>query len=470
MIEKKFDLVVIGGGPAGYVAAIRASQLGFRTACVEKRKLLGGTCLNVGCIPSKTLLEITHHYQEANHNFADLGIELAQKAKINIEQMMKKKSEVISGLGAGISMLLKKNKVTHIEGAATILKEGEVAIHNNDSSDKIFAKKILIATGSEVAKIPNIEIDKKSIISSDGALDLKKVPKKMILIGGGVIGLELGSVWGRLGAEIEVIEFMDRICPAMDEEISKNFLRTLKKQGMNFRLKHKVLSANKEKNGMVKVEIENIKSGAKEILQADTVLVAVGRKPYTESLGLKEIGLKTDERGFIEVANNFETNIKNVFAVGDVITGPMLAHKAEEEAVVAVEMMAGQSGHIDYDLIPSVIYTYPEIASVGLTEEQLKKKNIAYKIGKFPMIANSRARATFSDQGFVKILACQTTDKVLGCHIISRDAGNLIHQVAGVMEFGASSEDIARTCHAHPTLNESIKEAALAVDKRQIHS
>jgi len=468
-MTKEFDLVVIGGGPGGYVAAIRAAQLGMKVACVEKRKTLGGTCLNVGCIPSKALLEFSHHYTEAENHFADYGIEIG-KPKVNLKKMMSQKEDVVEGLTGGIAMLFKKNKVEHISALGTVLSPTEVALHyEKGKADKIKTKKILIATGSDVVSIPGIEIDEKKIVSSTGALALESVPKKMILIGGGVIGLELGSVWARLGAEVEVVEFMDAICPSMDGEVSKAFQKTLQKQGFKFKLKTKVVGAKATAKG-VDLEVEPRDGGAKEKLSADVVLVAVGRKPYTESLGISEVGVKTNDRGFIEVNEKFETSVPGIYAIGDVIPGPMLAHKAEEEGVVCVEMMAGQSGHIDYNLIPSVVYTYPEVAWIGQTEQQLKDAGIAYNVGKFTMMANSRARATLSSEGFVKILACKSTDKVLGCHIISRDAGNLIHEVGAVMEFGGSAEDIARTCHAHPTLNEAIKEAALAVDKRQIHS
>jgi dihydrolipoamide dehydrogenase len=468
-MSKEFDLVVIGGGPGGYVAAIRAAQLGMKVACVEKRKTLGGTCLNVGCIPSKALLEFSHHYQEANEHFADYGIEIS-KPKVNLAKMMAQKEEVVKGLTGGIAILFKKNKVEHINALGTVLSSSEVALHyDKGKADKIAAKKILIATGSKVVEINGIEIDEKRIISSTGALSLSEIPKKMILIGGGIIGLELGSVWSRLGAEVEVIEYMDAICPSMDKDLSKAFQKTLAKQGLKFKLKTKVVSA-KTKGNKVEVVIEARDGGKKETLTSDVVLVAVGRKPNTESLGIAEIGVKTDDKGCIEVNHKFETSVANIYAIGDVIKGPMLAHKAEEEGVVCAEMMAGQSGHIDYNLVPSVVYTYPEVAWVGKTEAELKAGKVAYNVGKFTMMANSRARATMSSEGFVKILACKETDKVLGCHIISREAGNLVHEAAIAMEFGGSAEDIARTCHAHPTLNEALKEAALAVDKRAIHS
>ncbi len=470
--QQSFDLVVIGGGPGGYVAAIRAAQLGMKVACVEKRKTLGGTCLNVGCIPSKALLEFSHHFHEAKHNFADYGIDIPEP-KVNLKKMMSEKSSIVSGLTGGIEMLFKKNKVTHINGLGTILNPNEVAIHTDkNKADKISAKNILIATGSEVTPLPGIEIDEERIVSSTGALELKEVPKKMVLIGAGVIGLELGSVWSRLGAEVEVIEFMDGICPGMDKEAARSFQKLLEKQGLKFTFNTKVVAAkNKGKN----VELETAHSAGSGTAQtkkitADVALVAVGRRPYTQNLGIAEIGVKTNERGFIEIDHKFQTSVPGIYAIGDVVPGPMLAHKAEEEGVVCVEMLAGQSGHIDYNLVPSVVYTYPEVAWVGKTEEQLKAEKIPYKSGKFNLMANSRARATASAEGFVKILSHKETDKVLGCHIIAREAGNLIHEVGAVMEFGGAAEDIARTCHAHPTLNEAIKEAALAIDKRPIHS
>ena len=468
-MDKEFDLVIIGGGPGGYVAAIRAAQLGMKVACVEKRKTLGGTCLNVGCIPSKALLEFSHHFQEADKHFAEYGIDIP-KPKVNLKQMMNKKQDVVKGLTGGIEMLFKKNKITHINAFGTILNASEVALsYGKGKDDKIKAGKILIATGSEVVNIKGVEIDEERIVSSTGAISLQEVPKKMILIGAGVIGLELGSVWARLGSEVEVIEYMDGICPSMDVEVAKSFQKTLEKQGLKFRLKTKLLTAKVDKNS-VNIEVESRDGAKKEKLTADVVLVAVGRKPFTDQLGLNEVGVKTNERGFIEVNHKFETSVPGIFAIGDVIPGPMLAHKAEEEGVVAVEMMAGQSGHIDYNLIPSVVYTYPEVAWVGKNEEELKQEGIAYNVGKFNMMANSRARATLSADGFVKILADKKTDKILGCHIIAREAGNMIHEVGAVMEFGGSSEDIARTCHAHPTYNEAVKEAALSVLKRVVHS
>lgn len=468
MTEANFDLVVIGAGPGGYVAAIRAAQLGLKTACVEKRKTLGGTCLNVGCIPSKALLEISHKFHDAQHQFEKLGIAIS-KPKIDVKKLLANKNEIVSGLTQGIAGLLKKNKVTSIEGAAKFLDKNTIEVTKADGSkEKISAKNFIIATGSEVTKLPGVEIDEKVIVSSTGALDLETVPQKMIVIGAGVIGLELGSVWGRFGAEIEVIEFLDKITPAMDAEVSRNFQRILEKQGFKFRLSTKVVSVKKDKKGAI-VEVESVSDGKKETISADVVLVAIGRRPNTENLGLENAGVKTNQRGFIE-NHHLKTNVDNIYVIGDVTTGPMLAHKAEDEGVACAEIIAGQKGHVNYDVIPNVIYTYPEIASVGKTEEELKAAGVAYKVGKFTMMANSRARATFDDQGFVKILADAKTDRILGAHIIAREAGNTIHEVVVAMEFGGSAEDIARTCHAHPTYNEAVKEAAMAVDKRQIHS
>ncbi len=468
MTNFDYDIIVIGGGPGGYVAAIRAAQLGFKTACIEKRATLGGTCLNVGCIPSKALLEISHKYHDANHQFANLGINIS-KPKIDIKTLINNKNNIINGLTTGISGLFKKNKVTAIYGKAHFIDKNNVEVVDiNGHNQKISAKNFIIATGSEVATLPNVDIDEKVIISSTGALELEKVPNKMIIIGAGVIGLELGSVWSRFGAEVEVVEFLDRITPTMDSEISKNFQRILEKQGIKFHLSNKVTAVKKDKKGAM-VEFEKIDGSNKQSINADIVLVSVGRKPNSEGLGLENIGVKVNQRGFIE-NNHLKTNIDNIYVIGDVTTGPMLAHKAEDEGVAVAEIIAGQKPHINYDIIPNVIYTYPEVASVGKTEEELKLQNIDYKVGKFSMMANSRARATFDDQGFVKILADSKSDKILGVHIIAREAGNTIHEAAVAMEFGGSAEDLARTCHAHPTYNEAIKEAALAVDKRAIHS
>jgi len=468
MTENNFDVLVIGGGPGGYVSAIRSSQLGFKTACVEMNKNLGGTCLNVGCIPSKALLEISHKFHDANHSFEKLGITIS-KPKIDVNKLIANKNEIISGLTNGIAGLFKKNKVQHIHGTASFIDRNTIeVIDDKGSKTKISAKNIIIATGSKVTQLPNVEIDEEIIVSSTGALELKKVPNKMIVIGAGVIGLELGSVWSRLGAEVEVIEYLDRITPTMDEEISKNFQRILEKQGLKFRLSTKVLSVKKTKNSAT-VEISPANGGSAESISADVVLIAVGRKPNTDGLGLDKAGVVTDNRGFI-INHHLRTNIDNIFAIGDVTTGPMLAHKAEDEGVAVAEIIANQAGHVNYEVIPNVIYTYPEVASVGKTEAELKAQNIEYKVGKFTMMANSRARATFDDQGFVKILSCAKTDKILGAHIIAREAGNTIHEIVVAMEFGGSAEDIARTCHAHPTYNEAVKEACLAVDKRAIHS
>jgi len=468
MTEQNFDVIIIGGGPGGYVAAIRAAQLGLKTACVETRKTLGGTCLNVGCIPSKALLEISHKFHDASHSFAKLGINISAP-KIDVAKMLANKNEIIAGLTGGIAGLFKKNKVTSIEGRGKFLDKNTLEVINADGSkQKLTAKNFVIATGSEVTKLPGVEIDEKIIVSSTGALDLTAVPKKMIVIGAGVIGLEMASVWGRFGTEIEVVEYLDKITPAMDAEVSRNFQRILEKQGFKFRLSTKVLAVKKSANG-ASVEVEPANGGTKETLQADVVLVAIGRKPNSDNLGLENVEIKPNARGFIE-NNHLQTSTNNIYVIGDVTTGPMLAHKAEDEGMAVAEIIAGQKGHVNYDAIPNVIYTYPEVASVGKTEEELKAAGIAYKAGKFSMMANSRARATFDDQGFVKILACAKTDRVLGAHIIAREAGNTIHEVVMAMEFGGSAEDIARTCHAHPTYNEAVKEAALAVDKRAIHA
>jgi len=466
-MSKEFDVVVIGGGPGGYVAAIRAAQLGLKTACVEARKTLGGTCLNVGCIPSKALLEISHKFHDANHQFADLGIEVS-KPKANIKKIISNKNEIVRGLTGGIAGLFKKNKVEHIEGFGSFIDKNTIEVANGKEKSQIKAKSFIIATGSEVTPLPGVEIDEKTIVSSTGALDLTKTPKKLVVIGAGVIGLEMASVWSRFGAEVEIVEFLDKITPAMDGEISKNFKRILEKQGFNFRLSTKVTSVKKNSKGSI-VEVESVKDGKKDKIEADVVLVAIGRKPNTDKLGLDKVGIKTNQRGFIE-NDHLKTSVDNIYVIGDVTTGPMLAHKAEDEGMAAAELIAGKVGHVNYDVIPNVIYTYPEVASVGKTEEELKAAGIEYNIGKFSMMANSRARSTFDDQGFVKILADKKTDRVLGAHIIAREAGNTIHEVVMAMEFGGSSEDIARTCHAHPTYNEAVKEAALAVEKRQIHS
>ncbi len=466
-MEHGYDLVVIGGGPGGYVAAIRASQLGMNVACVEMRGTLGGTCLNVGCIPSKHLLHASHAFHEAKHGFAKLGV-VTKGVALDLNQMMSSKNEVVSGLTQGIEFLFKKNKVDYVQGRGEILGPGKVKVALDKGERILDTKHILIATGSESTPLPGVEVDEKKIVTSTGALELKKVPKKLVVIGGGVIGLEMGVVWRRLGAEVEVIEFLDKILPTMDAELSKTMQRILKKQGFSFRLGTKVTGAETTRSG-VNLTVEPAKGGKAEQVEADVVLVSIGRRPYTRGLGLEKVGVETD-RGKIKINSHYQTNVAGIWAIGDVVDGPMLAHKAEDEGVVAVELMSGQASHIDYDCIPSVVYTDPEVASVGRTEEELKAQGLDYKVGKFPFQANSRARASGGGDGFVKILADSDTDQVLGAHIIGPDAGTLIAEIALGMEFGASSEDIARTCHAHPTLNEAVKEAALAVEGRQIHA
>lgn len=461
-MSEKFDVVVIGAGPGGYVCAIRCAQLGMKTAIIEKRKTLGGTCLNVGCIPSKALLSASEKYEDAGHHMADMGVEC--KPKLNLKNMMKHKDNVVGENTKGIEFLMKKNKITSITGAAEIVEAGKVKV----GKDTYEAENIIIATGSDVISLPGIEIDEKKIVSSTGALELSEVPKKMVVIGGGVIGLELGTVWRRLGAEVTVIEFMDNILPGMDGEIRKEAKKIFAKQGIEMKLSSKVVSAKTSSKG-VELSVEPAAGGKAEKVSADVVLMAIGRKPYTEGLGLDKAGVKLDERGRIEVDDFFETSVEGIYAIGDVIRGAMLAHKAEDEGVVLAEMLAGQSGHIDYDCIPGVVYTWPEVASVGKTEEQLKEAGVKYKSGKFPFMANGRARAMGATDGFVKILADSATDKVLGAHMIGPNVGDLIQEVVTVMEFEGTAEDIGRTCHAHPTLTEVVKEAALAVDKRPIH-
>lgn len=462
-MTENFDVIIIGGGPGGYVAAIRAAQLGLKTACVEGRGALGGTCLNVGCIPSKVLLESSEKFADVNHEFAKHGIDVSG-VKLNLKQMMARKTEVVSSFTKGIEGLFKKNKVTYLQGWGSISGKNEVTVDGK----KYGAKNIVIATGSDVVSLPGITIDEKQIVSSTGALELSAVPKKLVVIGAGVIGLELGSVWSRLGAEVTVIEYLDRITPGIDAEVAKQFQKTLEKQGFKFELGKKVTGAKAGKAG-VELTYEDAKGGNAQTLKADIVLVAVGRKPNTSNLGVENVGIKLDNRGRVEVDNHLQTNVAGIYAIGDVIKGPMLAHKAEEEGVFVVEQIAGQKPHVNYDVIPGVVYTWPEVATVGKTEEELKEAGIAYKVGKFPFMANSRARGAGTPEGFVKILADAKTDTVYGCHILGAHAGTIIHEVCVAMEFGASSEDIARTCHAHPTLNEALKEAALAVDGRAIH-
>ena len=462
-----FDLVVIGGGPGGYVCAIRASQLGLKTACIESRGTLGGTCLNVGCIPSKSLLNLSENFHKAKKDFNHQGIEI-EGIKLNIEKMMSNKNKSVQVLTKGVEFLFKKNKVTYIKGKGVLFSKNDIVVYENNNKTKYKAKNIVIATGSSVASLPGIEIDEKNIISSTGALSLKKVPKKLAVIGGGYIGLEMGSVWSRLGSEVTVIEYLDHITPGMDREISDEFKKILSKQGINFKMSSKVNNVQSTSSG-VSINYTDLKNSKDETITFDKVLVSVGRKPYTEGLNLSKIGVKKDNKGRIEVDAKLQTSIKNIFAIGDVIKGPMLAHKAEEEGIAVAEILAGQAGHVNYDVIPGVIYTSPEVASVGKTEEQLKNENQSYKVGKFPFLANSRAKVNNETEGFVKILADSKTDKVLGVHIIGPHCGDMIAEMALAMEFGASAEDIARTCHAHPTHTEAIKEAALAVDKRPIH-
>ena len=467
-MENNFDLVVIGGGPGGYVCAIRAAQLGLKTACVESRGALGGTCLNVGCIPSKSLLNLSENYHKAKKDFNQQGIEIAG-IKLNIEKMMSNKNKSIQVLTKGVEFLFKKNKVTYIKGKGVVFSKNDVVVYgSNNSRSNIKAKNIVIATGSEVASLPGIEIDEKNIVSSTGDLSFDKVPKKLAVIGGGYIGLEMGSVWSRLGSDVTVIEYLDFITPGMDREVSNEFQKILTKQGIKFKMGSKVNTVN-SKGDFVTISYTDIKNSKEEKIEVDKVLVAVGRKPYTEGLNLSKVGVKLDSKGRIEVNNKLQTSIENIYAIGDVIKGPMLAHKAEDEGIAVAEILAGQSGHVNYDVIPGVVYTSPEVATVGKTEEQLKSENQSYKVGKFPFLANSRAKVNNETDGFVKILADSKTDKVLGVHIIGPHCGDMIAEMALAMEFGASAEDVARTCHAHPTHTEAIKEAALAVDKRPIH-
>ena len=465
--QQQYDLVVIGGGPGGYVASIRAAQLGMKVACVEKYGTLGGTCLNVGCIPSKALLHNSHLYAETEHEFKDKGIEVTG-LKVNVKQLLAHKDKIVDELTKGVEFLLKKNKIDYIKGAGAIEAAGSVKVTSGKKNDTLATKNILIATGSESAPLPGVDVDEKQIVTSTGALTLSKVPKHMVVIGGGVIGLELGSVWRRLGAKLTVVEFLDRITPEMDREVSKQFQRILEKQGMEFNLSSKVTGAKKTKAGIT-LTFEPAEGGDAQALKCDVVLLSIGRRPYTEGLGLEQVGVATDNRGFITVDDHYQTNVAGIYAIGDCTPGPMLAHKAEDEGMVCVEQLAGQAGHVDYDAIPGIVYTWPEVATVGKTEEQLKEAGVEYKVGKFPFSANSRARCNDATDGLVKIIADAKTDRVLGCHIIGPDAGSLIHEIVTIMEFGGSAEDVARTCHGHPTYNEAVKEAALAVDGRAIH-
>jgi len=467
-MENNFDLVVIGGGPGGYVCAIRAAQLGLKTACIESRGALGGTCLNVGCIPSKSLLNLSENFHKAKKDFNQQGIEI-DGIKLNIEKMMSNKNKSIQVLTKGVEFLFKKNKVTYLKGKGVLFSKNDIVVYeNNNKRVNVKSKNIVIATGSTVASLPGIEINEKNIVSSTGALSFNKVPTKLAVIGGGYIGLEMGSVWSRLGADVTVLEYLDYITPGMDREISNEFQKILSKQGIKFKMGSKVDSV-KDQGKSVLISYTNVKNSKKEIVEVDKVLVSVGRKPYTEGLNLSKIGVKKDSKGRINVNGKLQTSVSNIYAIGDVIKGPMLAHKAEEEGIAVAEILAGQAGHVNYDVIPGVIYTSPEVATVGKTEEQLKEENKSYKIGKFPFLANSRAKVNNETEGFVKILADSKTDKVLGVHIIGPHCGDMIAEMALAMEFGASAEDIARTCHAHPTHTEAIKEAALAVDKRPIH-
>jgi dihydrolipoamide dehydrogenase len=469
MANETFDVVVIGGGPGGYVAAIRAAQLGLRVACVEKRAALGGTCLNVGCIPSKALLQSSHLYEEAAKEFAHHGIGVTGLA-IDLSALLARKNQVVRDLTQGVAFLFRKNKVEHIEGTARITAADTVAVESGAGGDARLLKteNILIATGSDIARLPGIDIDEVRIVSSTGALDLQTVPKRLVVVGGGYIGIELGSVWRRLGADVTVVEFLDQVLAGMDGEVAKQMFRILQKQGMAFRLASKVTSAKAHDAG-VTLTIEPVKGGDAETMEADVVLVSVGRKPFTEGLGVDAVGIALDARGFIKVDHQFQTNVAGIFAIGDVIGGKMLAHKAEEEGIACVELIAGQAGHVNYEAIPAVVYTWPEVASVGRTEEQLKNDGVAFRVGRFPFTANSRARCNADTDGFVKILADARTDRILGAHIVGAAAGDLIQEVVATMEFGGSAEDLARTSHGHPGLSEAVKEAALAVAGRAIH-
>jgi len=462
-----YDLVVIGTGPGGYVCAVRASQLGMKVAVVEKNATLGGTCLNVGCMPSKALLHASEMFEEAGHSFAKMGVSVSSP-KLDLPAMMNFKQQGIDGNVKGVEFLMKKNKIDVLKGTGKILGTGKVEVSADGKSQTIETRNIVIATGSDIARLKGIEIDEKRIVSSTGALSLDKVPGKLLIVGAGVIGLELGSVWHRLGAEVVVVEFLDRILPGMDGEIAKQFQRILEKQGFAFKLGAKVTGVDTS-GKTLKATVEPAAGGAAETIEADVVLVCIGRVPYTDGLGLKEAGVALDPRGRVQIDPHFATSLKGVYAIGDVVAGPMLAHKAEDEGVAVAEIIAGQAGHVNYDVIPGVVYTTPEVSSVGKTEEELKQAGVAYTVGKFPFTANGRSKVNQTTDGFVKILADAKTDRVLGVHIIGREAGEMIHEACVLMEFGGSAEDLARTCHAHPTRSEAIKEAALAVGKRAIH-
>ncbi|ALE03244.1 dihydrolipoyl dehydrogenase [Bartonella ancashensis] len=465
-----YDVVVIGAGPGGYVAAIKAAQLGLKTAIVEKRAALGGTCLNVGCIPSKALLYASEVFAEAQHGFETLGISIS-KPELNLEKMMAHKRSVVTANTSGISFLMKKNKIDVFLGMAKISGTNRVEVVAKDGNQQVIeARNIVIATGSDIATIPGIdvEIDEKIIVSSTGALSLEKVPKRMVVIGAGVIGSELGSVWSRLGTQVTVVEFLDKVLGSIDGEVSRQFQKLMESQGIEYKLGAKVTAVTHSASG-AQVVFEAVKGGLSETLEADVVLIATGRRPYTNDLGLAEIGIQLDERGFIAVNTSWQTNIPNIYAIGDVIKDPMLAHKAEEEGVAVAEILAGQKGHVNFEVIPSVVYTQPEVASVGKTEEELKAAGILYNVGKFPFMANGRARAMQKSSGFIKILADKETDRVLGGHILGFGAGEMIHEIAVLMEFGGSSEDLGRCCHAHPTLSEAVREAALAAFSKPLH-
>ncbi len=459
-----YDVIVIGGGPGGYVCAIRCAQLGLKVACVEGRGALGGTCLNVGCIPSKALLHATELYHEAQENFTKMGL-MGKSPSVDLKKMMSYKQGVIDGNTQGIEFLFKKNKVDYIKGWGTIKSANEVVV----GDDTLTTKNIVIATGSEPSALPGIEVDEKVVVTSTGALELGKIPKRLVVIGAGVIGLEMGSVYARLGSEVTVLEYLDHITPGMDAEVSKSFQRILKKQGITFNLGAAVQGVKATKTKAT-VTFKKVKDDSEHQLDADVVLVATGRKPYTDGLGLADVGVEMTDRGQVNTNAHWQTNVPGIWAIGDVITGPMLAHKAEDEGTAVAESIAGQAGHVNYDVIPGVIYTAPEVANVGKTEEQLKAENQAYKVGKFPFLGNGRAKANFAGDGFVKILADANTDRILGCHIIGPAAGDLIHEVCVAMEFGASAEDLARTCHAHPTFSEAVREAALACGDGAIHA
>ena len=466
-MSEKFQAVVIGGGPGGYVCAIRLAQLGLKTACIESRGSLGGTCLNIGCIPSKSLLNLSEEFHKVK-NLSNKGIEVGD-IKLNLPKMMKSKDKAVTVLTKGVEFLLKKNKVTYFKGLGSFKSKNQILVKDDKNNETVLeSEKIIIATGSAPVSLPGIEFDEKIIISSTGALSLEKVPNKMVVVGGGYIGLEMGSVWSRLGAEVHVVEFLDHITPGMDKEISQEFMKILKKQGIHFHMQHKVEEIKKNNSGAI-IKTKDKDGNTKEFT-CDVVLISVGRKANTEGLNLEKVGIELDNKNRIKTDKNFQTNLNNVYAIGDVIAGPMLAHKAEDEGIAVAENIAGQSGHVNYETIPGVVYTTPEVAAIGKTEEQLKQDKISYKIGKFSFMANSRAKAIDDTEGFVKILADEKTDKVLGAHLIGPHAGELIAEIGIAMEFGASAEDIARTCHAHPTFSEAVKEAALSVDKRAIHS